>query len=490
MTQPIRVRFAPSPTGFPHVGNIRTALFNWLFARHTGGVFIVRIEDTDVARKVEGALEGILGGLRWLGLDWDEGPEVGGEYGPYFQSQRLGLYHEAANRLVAQGDAYRCYCSPERLTEIRAEQQKRKLSLGYDRHCRDLTEAERKQKEAEGITPVVRFKMPLEGQTGFSDIIWGEVVVENSTLDDYVLLKSDGYPTYHLANVVDDHLMEISHVLRAEEWLSSVPRHKLLYKALGYDMPQLAHLPMILGSDRSKLSKRHGAVSITEYKERGYLSEAMVNFLALLGWSLDDKTDIIARDELVKHFSLERVSKTAAIFNHEKLDWMNGVFLRELSHEELLSKIMPFLESGLPEEVKRPVSEEYAGRIVPLIRERINTLAEAATYADFFFLDELEYDASLLVGKKMTAETTLRALKAAQERLSSLDSFDHDSLEGALRPLAEELGLKAGQLFNPLRVATTGRNAAPPLFETMMVLGKEVCLKRIGVALAKLGSNL
>jgi glutamyl-tRNA synthetase len=490
VTRPVRVRFAPSPTGFPHVGNIRTALFNWLFARHSGGVFIVRIEDTDVARKVKGALEGILGGLRWLGLDWDEGPEMGGKYGPYFQSQRLDLYREAAKRLVAQGDAYYCYCSPERLAEIRAEQKKRKQSIGYDRHCRDLTDLERKQKEAEGITPVVRFKMPLEGQTGFKDIIWGDVVVENSILDDYVLLKSDGYPTYHLANVVDDHLMEISHVLRAEEWLSSVPRHKLLYKALGYEMPQLAHLPMILGPDRSKLSKRHGAVSITEYQERGYLPEAMVNFLALLGWSLDDRTEIFSRDELVKQFSLERVSKTAAVFNHEKLDWMNGFFLRELSREKLLTKIMPFLESGLPKEVKRPVSEEYVSRIVPLIRERINTLAEAATYADFFFLDELEYDASLLVDKKMTAETTLRALKAAQEKLSSLQSFDHDSLEGALRPLAEQLGLKAGQLFNPLRVATTGRTAAPPLFETMAVLGKEVCLKRLGVAIEKLGNDL
>ncbi len=487
MVKPVRVRFAPSPTGFPHVGNIRTALFNWLYARHSGGTFIVRIEDTDVTRKVKGAIESILGGLRWLGLDWDEGPEVGGKYGPYFQSQRLDLYREATKRLVAQGDAYYCYCSPERLAEMRAEQKKRKQSIGYDRHCRGLTGAERKKKEAEGITPVVRFKMPFEGQTSFNDIIWGDITVENSTLDDYVLLKSDGYPTYHLANVVDDHFMEISHVLRAEEWLSSVPRHKLLYEALGYEMPRLAHLPMILGPDRSKLSKRHGAVSITEYQEQGYLPEAMVNFLALLGWSLDDRTDIIGRAELVKHFSLERISKTAAVFNHEKLDWMNGAYLRELNQEELLPKIMPFLESGLPKEVKRPVSREYVSRIVPLIRERINTLAEAVTYAEFFFRDGLRYDASSLVDMKMTADTTLRALQAAQEKLSSLESFDRDSLESALRPLAEELGLKAGQLFNPLRVATTGRTAAPPLFETMAVLGKERCLKRIGVAIRMLG---
>jgi len=489
MNKAVRVRFAPSPTGYPHVGNIRTALFNWLFARHYGGSFIVRIEDTDVARKVEDALEAILDGLRWLGLDWDEGPEVGGKYGPYFQSQRLELYRQTAERLVSQGNAYYCYCSPQRLEEMRAEQVRHKQPLGYDRHCRHLSEEERSAKEKEGITPVVRFQTPLTGQTGFNDLIRGQVVFDNNTLDDFVLLKSDGYPTYHLASVVDDHLMEISHVLRAEEWLSSTPRHLLLYQALGFEPPQFAHLPMILGADRAKLSKRHGASSITEYREQGYLPEAMVNFMALLGWSLDDRTEILSRQELIDNFSLERVSQTAAIFNHEKLYWMNGVSLRELSHEELLRKIMPFLESGLPKEVNRPISKEYVSRIVPLIRERINTLAEAATYADFFFLDELEYDASLLMGKKMTTETTLKALKAAQEKLSLLESFDHDSLEGTLRPLAEELGLNAGQLFSPLRVATTGRTAAPPLFETMVVLGKERCLERIRVAMGKLVNN-
>ncbi|MEE8598858.1 MAG: glutamate--tRNA ligase [Dehalococcoidales bacterium] len=489
MPNSVRVRYAPSPTGYPHVGNIRTALFNWLFARHSGGSFIVRIEDTDVARKVKGTVEAILEGLSWLGLNWDEGPDVGGKFGPYFQSQRLELYREAAERLVSQGDAYYCYCSPQRLEEMRAEQVRDKQPLGYDRRCRNLSPEERAKKEAEGITPVVRFQAPLTGQTGFNDLIRGQVVFDNNTLDDFVLLKSDGYPTYHLANVVDDHLMEISHVLRAEEWLSSTPRHLLLYQALKFEPPQFAHLPMLLGADRAKLSKRHGASSITEYREQGYLPEAMVNFLALLGWSLDDKTELLSRQELINNFSLERVSRTAAIFNHEKLYWMNGVFLRELSHEDLLQKIIPFLESGLPKEVNRPISKEYVSRIVPLIRERINTLAEAATYANFFFLDKLEYDASLLIGKKMTIETTLKALKAAQEKLSLLESFDHDSLEGTLRPLADELGLNAGQLFSPLRVATTGRTAAPPLFETMVVLGKERCLERIRVAIEKLGNN-
>jgi len=315
MTKPVRVRFAPSPTGYPHVGNIRTALFNWLFARHTGGKFIVRIEDTDVTRMIEGAVEAILDGLRWLGLDWDEGPEVGGNYGPSFQSQRLKFYQEAAQRLVSQGNAYYCYCSPERLEEMRAEQVRHKQPPGYDRRCRNLSQEERAQKEAEGVTPVVRFKTPLSGQTRFNDLIWGEVVFEHNTIDDFVLLKSDGYPTYHLANVVDDHLMEITHVLRAEEWLSSTPRHLLMYQALGFEPPQFAHLPMILGADRGKLSKRHGVVSITEYHEQGYLPETMVNFLALLGWSLDDKTEILSRKELIANFSLERVSRTGAIFN-------------------------------------------------------------------------------------------------------------------------------------------------------------------------------
>ncbi len=486
MNKSVRVRFAPSPTGYPHVGNIRTALFNWLFARHTGGTFIVRIEDTDVARRVEGGVEAILDGLRWLGLDWDEGPEVGGNYGPYFQSQRLELYHEAAKRLVSQGDAYYCYCSPQRLEEMRAEQVRRKQPPGYDRRCRDLSAAERSQKEAEGITPVVRFKIPLAGQTSFNDLIWGDVVVDNSTIDDFVLLKSDGYPTYHLANVVDDHLMAISHVLRAEEWLPSVPRHKLLYRALGYEMPQLAHLPMILGPDRSKLSKRHGAVSINDYQAQGYLPEAMVNFLALLGWSLDDKTEILSQQELAKNFSLERVSRTAAIFNPDKLNWMNGVYIRSLSPEDFVQRSLPFLNKGLPPEIKRPLPPDYVRQIMPLIQERARTLSEVAELAQFFFVTELDYDSSLLIGKDMTRESAIKALEVGQQKLGHLEAFGEESLEVVLRPLAEELGLKTGQLFGMLRVAVTGRTAAPPLFQTMAVLGKERCLSRIEAALEKL----
>ncbi len=486
MTKPVRVRFAPSPTGYPHVGNMRTALFDWLFARHSGGSFIVRIEDTDVARRVEGALEAILDGLRWLGLDWDEGPEVGGEYGPYFQSQRRELYRKAAERLVFQGDAYYCYCSPERLEAMRAEQVRRKQPPGYDRRCRSLNQEERARREAEGITPVVRFKSPLEGQTRFNDLIWGEVVFENCTIDDFVLLKSDGYPTYHLANVVDDSVMKISHVIRAEEWISSTPRHILLYQALGLEPPQFVHHPMILGSDRSKLSKRHGAVSILEYRELGYLPEAMLNFLALIGWSLDDKTDILSRKELIDSFSLDRIGRTGAIFNRDKLDWMNGVYIRRLTLEDFTQRALPFLEAGLPAQVKRPLSASYVRRIMPLIQERARTLAELAELTEFFFTPELDYEPSLLIVKKMSPELAIQALEVSKQRLEPVEKFDHESLEAVLRPLAEALGLKTGQLFGTLRVAITGRTVAPPLFETMSVLGKERCLERIEAALDRL----
>jgi len=457
---------------------MRSALFAWLLARHSGGSFIVRIEDTDVARKVEGAVEAILDSLRWLGLDWDEGP--------YFQSQRLELYREAARRLVTQGDAYYCYCSPQRLAEMRAEQVRRKQPPGYDRRCRYLTQEERDKKEAEGVIPVVRFKTPLEGQTRFGDLIWGEVVFENSTIDDFVLLKSDGYPTYHLANVVDDHQMEITHVLRAEEWLSSTPRHMLLYQALGLEPPQFAHLPMLLGADRAKLSKRHGAVSVAEYREQGYLPEAMVGFLALLGWSLDDKTEILSRQELIDNFSLERVSRTPAIFNRDKLNWMNGVYIRKLSLEDFTQRALPFLDRDLPPEVERPLPIDYIRQIMPLIQERARTLAEVAELAQFFFVSELDYAPDLLIGKDMSRESAAEALDITKQRLKQLTLFDAESLEAVLRPLAVDLGLKTGQLFGTLRVAVTGRTAAPPLFQTMAVLGKEQCLKRIGVALDRL----
>ena len=475
----VRVRFAPSPTGYPHLGNIRTALFNWLFARHNNGVFILRIEDTDVARWVEGAVEAILSSLRWLGLDWDEGP--------YFQSQRLELYREVADRLLKQELAYQCYCPPERLELMRQEQMRRKQPPGYDRRCRNLTREQKAEMEAREIIPVVRFKTPLEGQTSFNDLLHGQIVFENSTLDDFVLLKSDGYPTYHLANIVDDHLMAISHVLRADEWLSSTPRHVLLYQTLGWQPPQFAHLPMILGPDRSKLSKRHGATAIAEYQEQGYLPEAMFNFLALLGWALDDKTELLTRGEIVKHFSLERISRTAAVFNKDKLDWMNGVYLRGLGSEEFTRRAMPFLERDLPAEINRPLDTDYIRQIMPLIQERARTLAEVPQLSEFFFVDELEYDIGLLLGKIEKAEA-IKSLRASVAKMDDLKDWDATALEAVVRPLADELKLKTSVFFGLLRVAVTGRTAAPPLFQTMDVLGKERCLKRLIIALDKLSA--
>ena len=477
----VRVRFAPSPTGYPHLGNIRTALFNCLFARHHGGKFILRIEDTDTARKVEGATEAILEGLQWLGLNWDEGP--------YFQSQRLPVYHEITHILLEESHAYSCYCSPQRLEAMRQEQARRKQPPKYDRRCRDLTQHERTSFEAAGIAPVVRFRTPLEGETTFCDLIHGPVTFKHDTLDDFVLLKSDGYPTYHLANVVDDHLMAISHVLRADEWLSSVPRHVLLYQALNWQPPQFAHLPMILGPDRAKLSKRHGATTITEYRTQGYLPAAMINFLALLGWSLDDRTELLSTEELIEHFSLERVGKTPAIFNRDKLEWMNGVYLRRLGHDEFVEEAMPFLDRDLPDSVGRPLDRAFVSRVLSLIQERAKTLGEVPELARLFFLSELQYDAGLLLSGKSDAQSAIGALTVAAQRVEEAATWDAAALEGILRPLATDLNFSTGKFFGLLRVAVTGCTAAPPLFQTMAVLGKEKCLKRLDTAVQMLSTD-
>jgi len=419
-------------------------------------------------------VETILDSLRWLGLNWDEGP--------YFQSQRLPIYREIVHKLLDEGQVYLCYCSPQRLEKMRQEQIKRKQPPKYDRRCRDLTQRERTQLEAMGVTPVIRFKTPLAGETTFLDLIHGLVTFKNDTLDDFILLKSDGYPTYHLANVVDDHLMAISHVLRADEWLSSTPRHVLLYQALNWQAPQFAHLPMILGPDRAKLSKRHGATTITEYQKQGYLADAMVNFLALLGWSLDDHTELLSREDLIKHFSLERVGKTAAIFNKDKLEWMNGVYLRALSLGEFVQQAMPFLDRDLPETVKRPLDNDYVSQVLSLIQERAKTLADVPQLASFFF-DDVQYDAGLLLSKKRDAKSAAKAMTIASQKLEEITTWDATTIEDVLRPLATKLNLSTGELFGLLRIAITGRTAAPPLFQTMAILGKGKCLERINKAL-------
>lgn len=486
MPDKIRVRYPPSPTGEPHVGNIRTAIFNWLFARHSNGSFIVRIEDTDQARLVPGATETLLDTLRWLGLDWDEGPDVGGEYGPYIQSQRLELYRETAERLIEQSNAYRCYCTPEELAEMRKEQQRLKHQPGYDRRCRDLDDIESKSKEASGVQPVVRFKMPLDSTSSADDLVRGTVSFENRLVDDFVLLKSDGFPTYHLANVIDDHHMEISHVMRGEEWLSSLPRHVQLYKALGWEEPKFAHLPIILAPDRSKLSKRHGATSLLEYRQSGYLPHAIVNFLTLMGWSLDGETEIFSAEELTASFSIERVGKAGAIFSTDKLDWMNGYYIRQLSHAELADLLLDYWRLNKPIELPELPDRDLLIRIVPLIQERLKTLADAAPRIPFFVNPDFDYEPVELIQSKMDTAGTKQALVASLEAIQGLDSADATTMERTLRPLAERLGIKVGQLLGTIRVATTGLVVSPPLFESMEILGKERVVRDIERAIAKI----
>ena len=490
MSSNFRVRFAPSPTGEPHVGNIRTAIFDWLLAQRYGGDFIVRVEDTDRARAVDGAVEAIMEALKWLGLDWDEGPDIGGKYAPYKQSERLALYSKHAEQLVESEFAYRCYCSPERLDAVRKARSKQENATGYDRHCRNLGDDERGRMEAElearGDTPVIRFKMPVEGTTTVDDLVRGEVTFENRLVDDFVMLKSDGYPTYHLAHLIDDHEMRITHVLRGEEWLPSVPRHLQLYEALGWKPPLFAHLPIILAHDRSKLSKRHGATSLLDYREMGYLPHTMVNFLTILGWSLDDKTELFSTQALIDNFSIERVSKSGAIFNTDKLEWMNGHYIREMNADELADALLDFWQAFPPPEIPTLPSRELALKIVPLVQERLKTLRDAAPLVAFLFKDEIEYDTEDLIQRRMDADSTRRCLEAAHDGLAALDPFDAEPIEALLRGMVKELDVRAGQLFGSLRVATSGQRIAPPLFESLEVLGRERTLELVRAACDRL----
>ena len=494
MSSNFRVRFAPSPTGEPHVGNIRTAIFDWLLAQQRGGEFIVRVEDTDRARAVDGAVEVILEALKWLGLEWDEGPDVGGKYAPYKQSERLPLYTRHSDQLVDNGFAYRCYCSEERLDAVRKARSKQESASGYDRHCRNLTQEERDRLEGElnerGESPVVRFKMPLEGTTTVNDLVRGEVTFENRLVDDFVMLKSDGYPTYHLAHLVDDREMKITHVLRGEEWLPSVPRHLQLYKALGWEPPLFAHLPIILAPDRSKLSKRHGATSLLEYRELGYLPHTMVNFLTLLGWSLDDKTELFTTESLIESFTIERVSKSGAIFNNDKLDWMNGHYIREMSANELADALLDFWGAFPPPEIPTLPSRELTLQIAPMVQERLKTLRDAAPLVAFLFKESIEYETEELIQRRMDADATRACLEAAHESLSPLDPFDAETIETLLRGMVKELDVKAGQLFGTLRVATTGQRVAPPLFESLEVLGRDRTLELISAAHDRLEAHV
>jgi len=471
---PVRVRFAPSPTGYLHVGGARTALFNWLYARHHEGVFILRIEDTDKLRSTEESVGGILSSMRWLGLDWDEGPGVRGECEPYFQMQRLPFYRAVMEQLLEQGKAYYCYCTPQELEERRGAAVGAGKSPGYDRRCRHLTPEGQAASEAAGRRPAVRFAMPLEGETVVDDLIHGRVHFANEQLDDLVIMKADGTPTYNFAVVVDDMLMRISHVIRADEHLANTPRQIRIYEALGHPLPTFVHVSMILGEDRTKLSKRHGATSLSDYQEFGYLPEAMFNFLVLLGWAYDDKTEIMTREEIIERFTLEKVNPAPAVFSKDKLVWMNGVYIRKLRADDLATRLLPYLEkAGLEADM------DTVQRLTPLIQERIKVLADAVDLVDFFFQEEITHEPELLIGKKMEAADSLAAMRSVHKVLDELSAFDEETLESTLRDLAKELGLKAGQLFGIVRAAVTGKPVAPPLFGTLSILGKERVLSRM-----------
>ena len=481
----VRLRYAPSPTGDPHVGNIRTALWSWLHARHHGGAFIVRLEDTDQSRAIPGSLDRILESLSWLGIDWDEGPDIGGPLGPYVQSQRLDHYRPAVRRLVESGHAYRCFCTPEELTELRKRQQAEHRPTGYEGKCRAIAPQEAQSRAEAGERHVVRFRMPDDGVTTWTDALRGEISVENSTQQDLVILKSDGFPTYHLAHVVDDHEMEITHVTRGEEWIPSTAPHVRLFEALGYERPVFVHTPVILGPDGGKLSKRHGAKFVLEYAEGGYLPQALFNFLAMMGWALDDHTEVISRDQMIEAFDITDLGVSPGLFDTKKLEWMNGVYLREMPEDELSELFAVRLERDLPPEVPRPIDRVQVEEFTPLVRERVKLLSELAPLVDFFFVAELPTPApEELLGKpyRDRPDAARLALAAVVETFEALEGWEHELLEERLRDVAASLGEKAGDLFMLCRLAVTGKRVAPPLFETMQIVGDERCLERLRAA--------
>jgi glutamyl-tRNA synthetase len=469
----VRTRIAPSPTGDPHVGTAYVALFNYALARKHGGQFLLRIEDTDRQRSHPASERMIFEALRWLGLTWDEGPDVGGPYGPYRQSERADLYRQHAAILVRRGAAYPCFCTPARLAALRDEQKARKAAVfGYDGYCRQLDPGEARKRSDAGEPHVVRLAMPEDDSMLVSDLLRGDVRFERPQMDDQVLLKTDGFPTYHLANVVDDHLMGITHVVRAEEWLSSLPKHVQLYRAFGWELPVFCHLPLLRNADRSKISKRKNPVSLNHYRRAGFLPEALLNYLALMGFSMPDEREEITLGAFVEAFELERISLGGPVFDVEKLTWLNGRYLRQLDAVDWIARLRSYL-----------LSDEYLAAVLPLCRERVDTLEGFFEYASFFFVGEVQYDGDALkdlVPKGRAATEVTKALKAlVEQRIDPLLEWTPDVIEAALREFAQAAGWKDKEAFMCVRVAVTGRKATPPLFETMQVLGKEICRRRL-----------
>jgi glutamyl-tRNA synthetase len=484
-TRPIRVRMAPSPTGPLHIGTARTSLYNFLFARHTGGTYVLRIEDTDQARSTTDDERDIIDNLHWLGITWDEGPQVaGGEdigpFGPYRQSRRWDLYAAEAARLLESGAAYHCWCTPDELDAVRRRQEKDHEAPRYDGRCLRLTDADRARFETEGRRPAIRLKVPPE-TVRFDDLVRGEVEFDNALLGDFLIVRANGVPLYHFVVVVDDEAMQISHVIRGEDHLSNTPKHIALIRALGYREPRFGHIPLILNADRSKMSKRKSQTAITAYREQGYLPEAMVNFLVFLGWSPGTEEEIFTLDELGKRFDLSHVHKAGAVFDQDRLDYLNGVYIRSLTDEQLALRLRPFLPDAL--------DDDSVLRLVPLIKERLVRLADARELAAFLVETDGQvsalYDVEQLVPKGRSAADAAMALAATRDALAELTDADFaaDVLEARCREAAEQLGWKAGDFFRPLRMAITGRSVSPPLFGSMELLGRERVLARLDAAL-------
>ncbi len=489
----VRTRFAPSPTGFLHVGNLRTALYAYLVAKQNDGQFILRIEDTDQKRFVEGAIEAVLNSLNWAGINPDEGVVLDtdnktitqkGDKGPYVQSERLEIYHKHVDQLLENDQAYYCFCTPERLEEVREKQQKEKLPTGYDGFCRNINPKEAKERVASGEAHTVRLKMPKEGETTFSDLIRGEVSFKNELIDDQVLLKADDFPTYHLAVVVDDHLMEITHVIRGEEWLSSTPKHIQLYKYFGWEMPQFAHLSLFLNADKSKLSKRQGDVAVEDYIQKGYLPEAMVNFMAFLGWNPGGEKELYTLEELVKEFSLEKVGKASAVFNLEKLDWYNKEYLKRMSNDKIADMSLVYFTTT---DWWKSEWKEKLSKAIVLEKERVTTLAELPEAIKFVFIQS-EYQKDILVWKKSTVEEAKKILQELELILNnfSVQDWNKDNLQIKIGEWVKEEEYSNGIVLWPMRVALSGKENSPGPFEIAEVLGKDETIARIKLAAEKL----
>lgn len=480
----IRVRYAPSPTGNQHIGGVRTALINYLFAKSQGGKFLLRLEDTDRTRYSDEYVQNLYDTFNWLGFKWDEGPDIGGPVGPYIQSQRFDLYREYALKLIENGQAYYCFCGEDRLAKLHSDAQEEENteasgSYGYDRRCRSLDPAESARRVEGGEKAVIRLKIPLDGGTTIHDALLGAIEWKNADVSpDPVLLKSDGFPTYHLANVVDDHLMGITHVMRAQEWIPSAPLHMIMYKAFGWAPPMLIHLPMVLGEDGSKLSKRHGATSVNEFRKKGYLPEALINYVAHLGCSYEEGREIFTLEELAKLFKVEKLNKASAIFDYTKLEWYNGQYIRMKSDAELAALVKPFLqEAGLA-----AASGDFLLKAMPLVRERLHFLTDAPAMMGYLFKDPVLAAKEEFIPKKLDAGRAAELLAAAAAALPGCDLTDVPACEAALRAVAERIGAKFGDLMMPVRVAVTGSRVSPPLFESIALIGMGPCLARIEAA--------